>query len=210
MTKIGNVEIEGKIILAPMAGVTSLSYRNFMKKFGYGLGVTEMISDCGLIYGNLRTEDYLKTSELERPVSIQLFGNNAETLQKAIKIVENHTQNYDFLDINLGCTVRKITSDGAGSALTKDVAKLEEIMTKIVACSSKPVTAKIRLGWDDKTINVFEVVKALEKAGVSMIGIHARTSKQMYDGKPDFEAIKNIRKSMSVPLAISGNIYTRS
>lgn len=208
MYKIGNIEIESKVILAPMAGVTSLAYRNFMKPFGVGLTVSEMVSDCGLIYENKKTLDYIKTSEIERPVAIQLFGNDAKTIIQAIKICEKENPSIDIYDINLGCPVPKVTKVGSGSALLKDPAKLQQMFKEICASTTKPVTAKIRLGWDDNSINFLENIKALEAAGVAAIGIHARTTKQMYSGKPRYDLLKDLREKMSVPLFVSGNIYT--
>ena len=208
MYKLGNVEIESKVILAPMAGVTSLAYRNFMKPFGVGLVVTEMVSDCGLIYENKKTIDYLKTSKIERPVAIQLFGNDAETIIKAMEVCEKENPNFDFFDINLGCPVPKVTKAGSGSALLKNPAKLRDMFTKICAATSKPVTAKIRLGYSEDNINFLENIKALEDAGIAGIGIHARTTTQLYSGKARYELLKDLRDKMSVPLFVSGDIYT--
>lgn len=208
MFKIGNVEIKSKVVLAPMAGVTSLAYRDFMKPFGVGLSVTEMVSDCGLIYENKKTLEYIKTSDIDRPTAIQLFGNDADTIIKAMEIVEKENPNFDFFDINLGCPVPKVTKAGSGSALLKNPAKLKEMFAKICKNSPKPVTAKIRLGWSDESINFLENIKALENAGVSAIGIHARTTSQLYSGKARYELLKNLRDQMNVPLIVSGDIYT--
>lgn len=208
MWKIGNIEIKSHVVLGPMAGITSLAYRDFMKPFGVGLSVTEMVSDCGLIYGNKTTLEYIKTSDVDRPVAIQLFGSSADTICKAIDIVLQHNKNIDLIDINLGCPVPKVTKTGAGSALLKDPKKLEEMMGKIVKHSPLPVTAKIRLGWDEKSINVFENVKSLENAGVAAIAVHARTTKQGYSGKANYELIRDLGKDMKVPLIISGDIFS--
>lgn len=208
MWKIKDIKIDSHVVLGPMAGVTFLSYRNFMKPFGVGLSVSEMVSDCGLIYGNKTTLEYIKTSDTDRPCAIQLFGSSADTLCKAIDIVLENNKNIDIIDINLGCPVPKVTKTGAGSALLKDTEKLKEIMTKVVEHSPLPITSKIRLGWDDNSINVFENVKALEEAGVAMIAIHVRTTKQMYSGKANYEAIRDLGNKMKVPLVISGDIYT--
>ena len=208
MWKIGNIEIKSKVVLAPMAGITSLAYRNFMKKFGVGLTVTEMVSDCGLIYGNDKTIEYLKTTDEERPVAIQLFGGDAENICKAIDVVLKENPNVDLIDINLGCPVPKVTKTGAGSALLKDPEKLYKFMKKICDYSPLPVTAKIRLGWDEKSINFLENIAVLEKAGVKAIGLHARTTKQGYSGKANYEIIRDLQAKMSVPLIISGDIYT--
>lgn len=208
MFKIGNVEIKSKVVLAPMAGVTSLAYRDFMKPFGVGLSVTEMVSDCGLIYENKKTLDYIKTSDVDRPTAIQLFGNDAETIIKAMQIVEKENPNFDFFDINLGCPVPKVTKAGSGSALLKNPAKLKEMFKKICKYSPKPVTAKIRLGWSDSSINFMENIKSLEDAGIAAIGIHARTTSQLYSGKARYELLKDLKDKMRVPLIVSGDIYT--
>ena len=207
MFKIGNVEINGKVVLAPMAGVTSLAYRNFMKPFGVALTVTEMVSDCGLIYDNNRTIDYIKTTEFERPVAIQLFGNSAETICKAMDVVLRLNPNIDMFDINLGCPAPKVTKTGAGSALLRDPKKLEEMFAQICKHSPIPVTAKIRLGWNEESINFRENIKALEKAGVAAIGLHTRTTRAGYAGKPRWDLVKNLRDEMNVPLIVSGDIY---
>lgn len=207
MFKIGNVEINGKVVLAPMAGVTSLAYRNFMKPFGVVLTVTEMVSDCGLIYDNKKTIDYIKTTEYERPVAIQLFGSSAETICKAMDVVLKINPNIDMFDINLGCPAPKVTKTGAGSALLRDPKKLEEMFTVICKHSSIPVTAKIRLGWNEENINFKENISALEKAGVAAIGLHARTTRAGYAGKPRWDLVKNLRDEMSVPLIVSGDMY---
>ena len=208
MWKIGNVQIKSRVVLAPMAGVTSLAYRSFMKKFGVGLTVTEMISDCGLIYGNEKTIEYLRTTDEERPVAIQLFGSDAEKICRAIDIVLKENHNVDIIDINLGCPVPKVTKTGAGSALLKDPKKLYDFMKKICDHSPLPVTAKIRLGWDSDSINFLENIDALQKAGVQAIGLHTRTAKQCYSGKANYEIIRDLQEKMTVPLIISGDIYT--
>lgn len=208
MFKIANVEIKGKVVLAPMAGITSLAYRKFLKPFGVSLSVTEMVSASGLVYGNDKTIDYIKTLDNEGPIAIQLFDSDPQKIVDAMKIVNESQYKFDFFDINLGCPVPKVTQAGAGSSLLKDTDKLYEFMRLVVENSPKPVTAKIRLGWDNNSINVIENVKTLEKAGVAAIGIHARTAKQLYEGKPNYELIRNLRDSMSVPLIVSGNIFT--
>ena len=207
MFKIGNVEIKGKVVLAPMAGVTSLAYRNFMKPFGVDLTVTEMVSDCGLIYDNHKTIEYIKTTENERPVAIQLFGSSAENICKAMDVVLKINPNIDMFDINLGCPAPKVTKTGAGSALLKDPQKLEEMFTKICKHSPIPVTAKIRLGWNEESLNFRENIKALEKAGIAAIGLHARTTRAGYAGKPRWDLVENLRDEMRVPLIVSGDIY---
>jgi nifR3 family TIM-barrel protein len=208
MWKIKDIEIKSHVVLGPMAGVTFLSYRDFMKPFGVGLSVTEMVSDCGLIYGNKTTLEYIETSNVDHPCAIQLFGSDADNICKAMDIVIKENPNFEMFDINLGCPVPKVVKTGAGSALLKDPKKLYEYMKKICDHSPKPVTAKIRLGWDDKSINFMENIEALEKAGVAAIAIHARTTKQMYTGKPRYELLKDLGNKMSVPLIVSGDIFT--
>ena len=205
--KFGGIELEGRVLLAPMAGVTNLSYRRFLKPFGVALTVSEMISDCGLVYGNKQTFEYLRTAEDERPVALQLFGSSLESTAKAIEILEANAK-YDILDINLGCPVYKVTKTGAGSAWLRRPEELFEYLKGIRAVSKHPVTIKIRLGWDQENINVHEVVHLAELAGVQGITIHARTTKQLYAGTPQYELIRDIQKETNVPIAVSGDIFT--
>jgi nifR3 family TIM-barrel protein len=207
LMKIASIEIKNPVVLGPMAGVTTLAYRDFMKPFGVGLSFSEMISDCGIFYGNADTYTYLATSKKDRPVGLQLFGSNPEISAKAISILENKAD-YDLLDINLGCPVYKVTKTGAGSAWLKHPQELYSYMRTIVTTSHKPVSAKIRLGWDDKSINFAEVSDLLVKAGISFLTIHARTSKQMYMGEANYEPLKDFGRSLSIPLCVSGDIFT--
>ena len=208
MWKLGNLEINGKVVLAPMAGFTSFGYRSFFSEFGIALAYTEMISDMGIIYGNKETVSYLPMKKEEVPLGIQLFGSDPLNLKKATQIVMEKTKFFDFIDVNMGCPVPKVTKTGAGSALLKDPKKSGDIIRAIKSVYPGPVTAKIRLGWDDKSINFLEVIKELEEAGVAMIAIHARTKKDLYSGSPRFELLKDLRNKMKVPLVISGNVFT--
>ena len=208
MWKLGNLEINGKVVLGPMAGYTSFGYRSFFAKFGVALTYTEMVSDMGIIYGNKETISYLPMEKEEVPVGIQLFGSDPENLKKATEIVMNTTKYFDFIDVNMGCPVPKVTKTGAGSALMKDPKRCGDIIRAIKSVYPGPVTAKIRLGWDDKSINYLEVIKELEDAGVSMVAIHARTKKELYSGTPHFDLLKDLRSKMKVPLVVSGNIFT--
>ena len=208
MWKIGDIEITGKVLLAPMAGYTSFGYRKFMEKFGVGVTVTEMVSDMGLLYGNKETKDYLDFPKTDVPVGVQLFGSDPKNIAKAAEIVVKAVPFLSFIDINMGCPVPKVTRNGAGSALLKNPKISGDIIRAVKEVVNVPVTAKIRLGYDEKNINFLGVISELEKAGVSMIGIHARTTKQLYYGEPRYELIKDLRKKMSVPLVVSGNIYT--
>ncbi len=203
---IGSIEIKSKVILAPMAGITSFSYRKLMNKFGCGLTYSEMISDCGLIYKNPSTYCLLKTDGSDRPLAIQLFGGSKETLLKGLNELESLGIEYDILDLNLACPVPKVVKNNGGSSWLKDQEKLYEMVSEICKRSKKPVSCKIRLGWND--INVIETCKTLEKAGVKFIAIHARTRKQLYMGLPNYDALKDLKKYINVPFCISGNIFS--
>ena len=205
--RIGDLEIKGRVILGPMAGITTLAYREFMKPFGVALSYSEMISDCGIAYENKRTYEYLKTSELDSPVGLQLFGFDIKNTAKAIEIVQNEAI-YDVLDINLGCPVYKVTKTGAGSSWLRNIDGLRDYMREVCRISTKPVTAKIRLGWDDNSINVFEVSKTLEEVGVKAITVHCRTKEQGYSGKANYHAISGLKETLSIPLIVSGDIFT--
>ena len=206
--KLEELGLKGKVILAPMAGITSEGYRKYMATFHPTFCVTEMVSDMGLIYGNDETARYINFEKLDIPTGVQLFGHDAECLKKAAEIALNANPNIDFIDINMGCPVPKVTKTGAGSSLLLNPKLCGDIIRAIKSVTDKPITAKIRLGWDDKSINFLEVIKELEEAGVSLIGIHARTKKELYMGQPHYELLKDLRKKMNVPLAVSGNIFT--
>jgi tRNA-dihydrouridine synthase B len=201
------LKIDGPVILGPMAGVTSLAYRDFMKPFGVALSYSEMISDCGIVYGNQLTLHYAKTSAIDHPVGLQIFGSDKEISVKAIGLLEQ-SAHYEILDLNLGCPVYKVTKTGAGSAWLRNPTGLYEYTKAVVAASHKPVSAKIRLGWDSSSINFREIASVLVGAGVSLLTIHARTTKQGYTGTADYEILRNYGKSLPIPLAISGDIFT--
>ena len=208
MFKIGNIEVKGKVILAPMAGITSVGYRDFMIPFGASLAYTEMISDMGLIYGNKETFTYLPSTPSAVPLGIQLFGSDPINLGKAARICEEHTQYFDFFDVNMACPVPKVTKTGAGSALMQNPKLCGDIIREIKKNTNKPVTAKIRLSYDMTNINFKEVIKELENAGCDAVAIHPRTRSELYSGLPHYDLVKDLRKEMKIPLFISGNIYT--
>lgn len=205
--KIGDIEIKGFVVLGPMAGVTTLAYREFMKPFGVGLSYSEMISDCGIDYENPKTLEYLKTSSKDRPVGLQLFGFDKTNTISAIEYLEKNAD-YDILDINLGCPVYKVVKTGAGSAWLRRPDELRDYMEAVCRASRKPVTAKIRLGWDEKSINVVEIALMLQKVGVQALTVHCRTSKQGYAGRADYDAVKGLKKLLTIPLIISGDIFS--
>ena len=206
MWKLGEFNIKGKVVLAPMAGYTSEGYRKYLNSFGVDICVTEMVSDMGLIYKNKETETYVKFEKDSALTGVQLFGYNPENLAKAATLALDLNPNIDFFDINMGCPVPKVTKTGAGSSLILHPSLCGDIVRAIKKVTDKPVTAKIRLGYNE--VNFKSVISELEKAGVSAIGIHARTRKELYSGEPHFDLLKDLRKEMNVPLIVSGNIYT--
>ena len=206
MWKLGNFVIEGKVVLAPMAGITSEGYRKYLNSFGVDICVTEMVSDMGLIYQNKETESYVKFQKDNVLTGLQLFGSNPENLAKATTLALSINPDVDFIDVNMGCPVPKVTKTGAGSSLMLHPELAGGIIRAIKSVTDKPVTAKIRLGYNE--VNFKEVIKALENAGVAAIGIHARTRKELYSGTPHYDLLKDLRKEMTVPLMVSGNIYT--
>ena len=192
-----------------MAGITFKSYREYMSEFGFGLCITEMVSDAGLIYGNKETREYIEFGKSDKYLTgVQLFGHDPESFKKAVLIVLKENPNVDFFDVNMGCPVPKVTDTGAGSSLMKNPKLCGEIIKAIKEVTDKPVTAKIRLGWNNESITYLEVIDELEKNGVDMIAIHSRTRKELYSGEPHHELLKDLRDKMSVPLVISGNIFT--
>lgn len=206
MWKLGNFEIKGKIVLAPMAGITSEGYRKYLNSFGVDVCVTEMVSDMGLIYENKETESYVKFKKDDVLTGLQLFGSNPDNLVKGLQKALVINPDFDFVDVNMGCPVPKVTKTGAGSALMLNPKLAGSIIKALKEATNKPVTAKIRLGYNE--VNFKEVIKVLEESGVDAIAIHARTRKELYSGEPHFDLLKDLRKEMKVPLIISGNIYT--
>lgn len=204
--KIGDIELNGRVVLGPMAGVTTLAYREFMKPFGVALSYSEMISDCGLYYSNNKTLTYFRTAKDDRPVGLQLFGFDFKNTGKAIEVLEKYAD-YDILDINFGCPVPKVCKTGAGSAWMKRPDEMVEYTKKVIEKSSKPVTIKMRLGWDSEHINCVELAKRMEDIGVKMITIHVRTSVQGYTGVPDYEKIRGLGNELNIPLCVSGDIF---
>ena len=206
--KIGNVEINNRIVFAPMAGVSNISYRTIIKEMGAGLIYSEMISTLGIAYNGKKTIELINFEENERPISIQIFGSDVSSFVNAAKYIE---QNFkpDIIDINMGCPVPKVAiKSQAGSALLKDPDKIYEIVKNVVDNTNTPITVKIRSGWDDKHINAVEVAKKIESAGASAIAIHARTRSQGYSGNANWNIIKEVKENVKIPVIGNGDIKT--
>lgn len=204
--KIGNVELENNILLAPMAGVTDLSYRKICKKYGNpGLVCTEMISSKGLFYNDKKTEQFLVLNEEKRPIAIQIFGSDPSVMGQAAKIVEQYA---DIIDINIGCPAPKVVKNGDGSKLLLNLELVENIVKEVVQNTTKPVTVKIRKGWDDEHIVAVEAAKVIEKAGASAITVHGRTREQYYSGQVDLEIIKKVKEAVEIPVIGNGDVKT--
>ncbi len=204
--KIGNVEIENQLVLAPMAGITNEAFRSICKEMGASLVVCEMISDKALSFHNAKTIKMTGVSQNEHPLSMQIFGADKETLVYAAKWIYENTD-ADIIDINMGCPVNKVAKRaGAGSSLLRNPNKVYEITKAVVEATPLPVTVKIRIGWDENNINAVENAKMIEKAGACAIAVHGRTRAQMYSGHANLDVIKDVVEAVNIPVVGNGDI----
>lgn len=208
MFKIGNVNIKNNVVLAPMAGVCNSAFRRIIKEYGCGLLYAEMVSDKALVYDNEKTKEMLYMTEEERPITQQIFGSDVKSFTEAAKKVEKEMKP-DIIDINMGCPVPKVAvKSQAGSALLKDPNKVYDIVSSVVKAVNVPVTVKIRSGWDQNSINALQIAKVCESAGASAIAIHPRTRSQGYQGKADWNIIKEVKRVLNIPVIGNGDINT--
>ena len=206
--KIGNLEFKNNVFLAPMAGVTDISFRGLCKEQGCGLVYTEMVSAKALYYGSENTKQLLRISEEEMPVAAQIFGNDPKIMANVVKEHLNKRDDICIIDINMGCPAPKIVKNGEGSALMKNPELAGQIVREIKEVSLKPVTVKFRNGFDEDNINAVQFALALEEAGADAIAIHGRTRKQMYEGKADWNIIKDIKDNVKIPVIGNGDVFT--
>lgn len=206
MFKVGNIKIEKAILLAPMEDVTDLSFRLVCKELGADVVYTEFVNSEGLVRGSLKTHKKLKIHQAERPVGIQIYGGNPESMIEAAKIAED--ENPDLIDINAGCWVKNVVNCGAGSALLKDPEFMQKLIKGVIDNVKIPVTVKTRIGWDENSIQILEIAKRLEDIGVAALTVHCRTRKMGHRGEPDWSWIPRIKEVVRIPIVLNGGVFT--